>query len=212
MLWASPSTLQDRWLWVLFLEPSLEVESPGLPQSPFYGFNHPHSPEMAAYQPVGSFGPHVSQERPDRRAEHGGRRQTSGRATWTPSSGGRENPFSPGGSHLRGEAPPCSPASPGHILGDPQSEGRGAAVSLGSPSLREEHTTVFAEPGLRSAQDTGTENLGGQAWVPFGEETTEIKKKLHSWSSLHGSAATNPTSIHENSGSIPGTTQDPVLP
>lgn len=46
--------------------------------------------------------------------------------------------------HLKGRSWPCSPGTPvseeshSHTLGDPQSEGRGAAVSLGSPKPREE--------------------------------------------------------------------------
>lgn len=45
---------QDRWPWVLFLEPGSGAQL--LSQSPFYGFSHLYSPEMAAYQLVGPLG------------------------------------------------------------------------------------------------------------------------------------------------------------
>ena len=47
------------------------------------------------------------------------------------------------------------------------------------------------------------------------KDNRELIKKLDARSSLRGLAITNPTSIHEDAGSIPGLAQwvkDPVLP
>ena len=83
-------------------------------------------------------------------------------------------------SCLKGEAQPCSPEIPGHILGDSLSMVRGAAVSLGSPHLRAEilcHPCAAPTGVVPTTQ--GQTKTWEQACVQFGEETAEIKE-LHS--------------------------------